>query len=118
MTPELIQYLSEALTEAEREFAKYSDKWNVDRRDLCAMWRHVITTAPQEIVATAARQIAHYFHPKAELSVPPHLQGEVEIFALGLISDQLFQSYQPTISAYILRRSERIGQKVLSDSNK
>ncbi|WP_265595514.1 hypothetical protein [Verrucomicrobium sp. BvORR106] len=107
MKSELKSHLVIALTEAQFEFSRYSDDWSVDRRDLCAMWGYVIATAPDALVTTAVKQVAHYFHPKAEINVPSDLRSEVEILALGLISDELYRSYESFISACILKRVRR-----------
>lgn len=107
MKSELKSHLAAALTEAQFEFSKYPDEWSVDLRDLCAMWSYVIATAPDPLVATAANQVSNYFHPKAEINVPSEIRSEVEILALGLISDELYRSYESLISAYILKRVGR-----------
>lgn len=60
-----------------------------DRYPRCLMWLFVLRHAPPEICQTAAAQIAHAFHPKAELSVHPELHADVEILALTLLKEPL-----------------------------
>ena len=67
---------------AKDAFAKH--EWLIRRRKECAMWRYVLKNAPEDIQATAAHQIALYFHPKADLPLE-ELQGRVEELALALI---------------------------------
>jgi hypothetical protein len=109
MHPDLVNQLTKALSDVEHALSQHTDEWHVNRRELCAMWKHVINTAPPPIVVIAARQIAHYFHPKAEIGIHPELHGEVEVLALGLMSDELYRSNEASIAAHTLRRAEREG---------
>jgi hypothetical protein len=109
MHPDLVGQLTRALSDVEHALSAHTDEWHVRRRELCAMWKHVINTAPQPIVVIAARQIAHYFHPKADIGIHPEQKDEVEVLALGLISDALYRCNEASITYHTLKRAEREG---------
>jgi hypothetical protein len=72
MNSQSLGQLTKALSDVEHALSMHTDKW------------HVLQTASQPIQATAARQIAIYFHPKAEIGISPELHAEVERLVLSL----------------------------------
>jgi hypothetical protein len=83
-----VQDLYGALCEAEIALSRYSGEWESSRKDLCTMWRYVLATAPRHLQVIAAKQVAHYFHHKAQLSIDGELHNRVEGLAYELYREK------------------------------